>query len=80
MEFIIINTSARRSRAAEIVPDLPDIGTMFKGRRVRAVAPFPLLFPQERPGVYAYAIWRVYTWISPFPHYVAVQEPEAENI
>lgn len=80
MEFIIINTSARRSRAAEIVPDLPSVGTLFKGRRVRAVAPFPLRFPQERPEVYAYAIWRVYAGISPLPHYVAVQEPEAETL
>ncbi|MBR1565816.1 MAG: hypothetical protein IJ649_03535 [Oscillospiraceae bacterium] len=78
MSSIIINTAARRQRAAEIIPDLPAVGTTFNGRRVRAVVPFPLHVTQERPGVYAYAIWRVYLGISPFPHYVAVQEPEAE--
>lgn len=65
---------------AQILPDLPELGDTFDGRTVLEVRPNPLTWTEQKdPEVWQYSIWYLHLsgdiW-----QYVAVHEPESEEI
>lgn len=80
MQKINVIVRAGRRVSFEILPDVPAVGDIFKGRRVREVAPYLPDHPQEDPEIYNYALWRVRVRLRPLPYLVAVREPEADTL
>ena len=64
----------------EILPDVPVVGDIFKGKTVQEVAPFIPERPQANQDVYNYALWRVRVQYNGIPHLVAVHEPDADSV
>jgi hypothetical protein len=78
MSKIKFNLSRFIACTAEVLADLPAVGSLHHGRRVLALSPAPLRAPQRDPAAYAWAVWRLRLAGKIAPVYVAVHEPESD--
>lgn len=78
MNKIRFSLSRFITAAAEVLDDLPAVGSLHHGRRVLALAPAPLRAPQRDPAVYAWSVWRLRLAGKIAPVYVAVHETESD--
>lgn len=78
MNKIRFSLSRFITAAAEVLDDLPAVGSLHHGRRVLALVPAPLRAPQRDPAAYAWSVWRLRLAGKIAPVYVAVHEPESD--
>lgn len=78
MNTVKIKLSRFLTVSAEILPDLPAVGSLHHGLRVLALSPAPLRAPQRDPAAYAWSVWRLRLAGKIAPVYVAVHEPESD--
>lgn len=86
---ITFSVAPRVFEAAQIVPELPEVGKPFHigllcAAEVKALEPWPYKAPQDRPDNYLYSVWRVTyrpdNLTTDTQAFVAIHEAEAEKI
>ena len=78
MNTVKIKLSRFLTVSAEILPDLPTVGELWRGRRVRALEPAPPAVPQPDPAAWSWSVWRLRLAGKIRPVYVAVHESESD--